>query len=466
MSERDGNDAEEGPSPEGDSTARLSGENGSEVSLIVRILAIIVVLAAGVGMFMGLSLLKKPPAGAVVSERSISVEVMAAVPENVPVTVTGLGEVRALKVVPISPEVPGVVVETHPRLDMGEIVAEGELLFRIDPRDYAAARQQAKAQLEQLTKTIERLERQFAIDQSRLSTLARSEALMQSQFERTRDLFEQDDVGTRSAVDQAEMALNQASDARDQLGQAIALYPVQIQEARSGLDGARAQLTLAEANLARTEVRAPFEARIKEVSLEKGQFVSPGAHVLTLADDRVLEISVSLDSRDARNWLQFEESPPQGASAWFGRLKPLPCEVAWTEDPDHHRWEGEVHRIETFDQRNRTVSVAVRILGENAQRSTGGLPLVEGMFCKVSIPGNTIEQVYRLPRWAVTYEGTVYVIRGGRLAIQSVDVVRSEGEETFVRGGIDPGEQVITTRLVNPLPNTLVRINGHGDGGA
>ena len=80
------------------------------------------------------------------------------------------------------------------------------------------------------------------------------------------------------------------------------------------------------------------------------------------------------------------------------------------------------------------------------------------MFCSVAIPGKIMKQVYRLPRWAVTYEGNTYVVRDDRLAIQSVEVIRNEGEETFVRGGLSPGEQVITTRLVNPLPNTRVRI--------
>jgi hypothetical protein len=77
-----------------------------------------------------------------------------------------------------------------------------------------------------------------------------------------------------------------------------------------------------------------------------------------------------------------------------------------------------------------------------------------------------MESVYRLPRWAVTYEGETYVVRDGRLAIQSVEVVRSEGQETFIGSGLSPGTEVITTRLVNPLPNTLVNSAPAGQGDA
>ena len=53
-------------------------------------------------------------------------------------------------------------------------------------------------------------------------------------------------------------------------------------------------LETAETNLNRCKARAPFDARIKSVSLEKGQYVTPGQHILTLADDAVLEIQVPL----------------------------------------------------------------------------------------------------------------------------------------------------------------------------
>jgi multidrug efflux pump subunit AcrA (membrane-fusion protein) len=90
------------------------------------------------------------------------------------------------------------------------------------------------------------------------------------------------------------------------------------------------------------------------------------------------------------------------------------------------------------------------------------IPLVEGMFCLVEIPGKTMSQVVALPRWAVSFEDTVYVVRNNRLKTVDVQVMRIQGEKAFISGGLQPGEQVIVTRLVNPLENTLVKI-GPGD---
>ncbi|MBL7645157.1 MAG: HlyD family efflux transporter periplasmic adaptor subunit [Candidatus Hydrogenedentes bacterium] len=442
------------PSEAGAVTSEEAGHT-REASLIVRVLVCIVVLAVGVMSMALMVYLKEEPAEAVQVERALPVETLQVAPEIVPVVVTGLGEVRALNVVPLSAEVPGLVAEVHPNLEVGEKIPAGALLFRLDASDYIAARDRAAAQVRQFEKTVERLTRQMEIDTERLSTIERNEALMKAEHERVKALYEQDDVGTRSAVDQSEMAFNQAADARDQLGQAVSLYPVQIEEAQSGLQAARAQLALADANLSRTEVRAEFDARVKSVNLELGQYVNPGMTVVTLADDRVLEISVSLDSRDARSWLQFEGDAPGAEQSWFGAIKPVTCSIYWTEAPDARRWEGTADRIENFDPQTRTVTVAVRISPEGADVGGDGLPLVEGMFCQVEIPGKSMEQVFRLPRWAVTYEGNVYLARDNRLMIHPVEVVRNHGEETFVKG-LAAGDEVITTRLVNPLPNTLL----------
>ena len=74
-----------------------------------------------------------------------------------------------------------------------------------------------------------------------------------------------------------------------------------------------------------------------------------------------------------------------------------------------------------FDPKTRTLTAAVRVSAKNAL-SGDGLPLVEGMFCRVEIPGRILEQVVRLPRWAVSYEGNAYVVRDQRLHTTRVRV--------------------------------------------
>jgi len=438
---------------------KIGKSSKSFFNVLARIIICAGVLFTGVMGMRTLAGMKKPPAEAKYEERPLRVELLQAEAENISVSLNAYGEVRALNTVSLAAEVSGKIVKIHPRLEVGEIIPKGDMLFRIDPRDYSGSVRQAQASADQWKNSISRLRKQYAMDKQRLKTLERNRDLTKAEFERIRRLFRQDSVGTRSGVDAAERAFNSAMDMADQMAQTIDLYPIRIKEAESSLRAAKASLSIANVGLERCEVRSPFNGRVKALSLELGQYVSPGVSVVTLADDSVLEIHLPLDTRDAREWLRFdadaETSDTDGA--WFSRLYPARCNIRWTENRDDHQWEGRLHRVINFDPQTRTLTVAVRIEAKNAlPHDAGKLPLVEGMFCSVEIPGKILSNVIRLPRWAVSFENTVYVSHDNRLKTVPVKVARIQDEETFVSEGLRPGDMVITTRLVDPLENSLL----------
>ena len=429
--------------------------------ILLRVLLCTLILAAGVSGMMALANLKRPPAEARLEERPIRVQAVSATPVDVSVTITGYGEVRALDVVPISPEVSGKIIRIHPKLEVGEIVPAGEILFEIDGTDYESAFQEAKSTVERWKQSIRILEKRYALDKERLKTLNRNRNLAKQEFERLEKLFTQDSVGARSNVDAAERAYNLAADQADQMAQAVELYPIQIGEAKSSLASAMAGLSLAEANLKRCIVHAPFKGRVKQVSVEPGQYVAPGNPIVTLADDSILEIHVPIDSRDARQWLKFDPNRALEGAAWFSGLENVRCEIRWTEDIAGNAWTGVLHRVVRFDANTRMLHLAIRVDASKAvSNGDNALPLVEGMFCSVSIPGKTLEGVFELPRWAVSFENTVFLADDNRLKTAPVTVARIQGETALVSSGIEPGDLVVTTRLINPLENSLLEIAG------
>jgi len=404
-------------------------------------------------------LLKRPPPQMPPHEPSLQVEVLDAKPESIPVSITGYGEVKVLKEVSIAPEVSGKIVKIHPRLEVGEVILKDEVIFQIDTRDYEAAYIEAKATVTQMKSSLDRMERQYEIDKGRLKTTQRTCELSIQQYERVKKLFEEDKVGTQSGVDQAEQTCNNSKDQLEQMEKTVELYPLQINEAESSLLSAKSKMDTAKLRLERCTVRAPFDGRIKSESIEKGQYVSPGMSVITLADDSVLEIQVPLDSRDANKWLPFDDEHNNTSKAWVKGLKKVKCRVHWTESKSANHWEGELDRVVKFDEQTRTVTVAVRITGEEALSiNHGSLPLVEGMFCSVEIPGKTLENVYRVPRWAVSFENTVYVAVDDRLKTIPVEIARSQGDEAYISEGLKPGDRVIITRVIDPMENTKLII--------
>jgi multidrug efflux pump subunit AcrA (membrane-fusion protein) len=301
-----------------------------------------------------------------------------------------------------------------------------------------------------------RLDVEAANLRQELASQKRNSALAEAHYERTKALHDEG-VGSQANVDEAERTWLIARNETDRLARELKLFPLRQREAESAVARAQAQCDTARLALSRTEVVAPFTGRVKAVQIEEGETVVSGASAVTLVDDSVLEIAVPLNSVDARQWLQFESGTAQGGGAWFGHLKRVGCTIHWTEGDDGG-WEGVLDRVAEYDPESRTVTVVVRVSGEDRM---GGdrFPLVEGMFCKVSIPGRVMAEVYRLAPHVVSFENTVYVARGTRLKTVPVEVLRMETDYTYVSSGLEPGDRVITTRLVNPLDNALLAID-------
>jgi len=428
--------------------------------VVTRVIICLIVLLFGLLVMNRLSALKKPPAEAKRKEHALQVEGTIVKTEDVRVFLSGYGEIKTLNTVSISPEISGRVVNVHPRLESGEIISRNATLFEIDSRVYAATLLEATASLEQLKNTVLRLEKQFVLDRERHKTIQRNQVLAELEFKRIRQLYEVSEVGTRSGVDNTEQAYNAAVDQADQMARALALYPLQIQEVKSSIEAAKARVAIAEVNLRRCRVSAPFTGRIKMASIETGQFVTPGQALVALADDTLLEIQISLAAEDARQWLLFDHNPSKNTATWFSKLTSVDCRLRWTENPETDHWTGVLDRVVQFNPQTRTLTVAIQIDAENTQMNAHSpFPLVEGMFCIVDIPGKMLQGVVRLPPWSVSFENTVYLVTDeSRLKTVPVKVIYTKEENVFVSEGLTPGQTVVTTRLGDPLENALLAV--------
>jgi RND family efflux transporter MFP subunit len=426
-------------------------------TLTIRIVMCISIIGASFFGMKMLGKLKKPPTEAKNLEKPIRVMARRMIPQDIPITIKGYGELKARDEISISPEVSGQVTHIHPRLEIGEIIHASEVLFQIDDRNYMAAVKELKAIVNQGKSSIQRLKIQYTIDQKRLNTSKRNMVLSKAEFDRVKRLFERNKVGTQSQVDATEKQYNATTDQYHLLLQSVELYPIRIDEATNALAANQARLGVAQTNLERCQVRSPFDGRVKFAQIEKGQYVKVGQHLLTLANDQELEIHVPVDSQDVQKWLVFKHSKDINM-AWFNDLQPVTCRIHWTESPSEQFFEGTLHRVVEFDRQTRTITLAIHVDAKNAVPKNNDLPLVAGMFCMVEIPGKTLKQVYQLPRWAVTYENTVYTAQDNRLKTVPVTVEKLEPEIAIISKGITPHDVVIITRLTDPIEHALLDI--------
>lgn len=378
---------------------------------LIRLFFCLLILAVGVGGFLVLKKMKRPPVAKAAVEQSLPIEVVIAQPVDFQVRLRGYGNVVAQTRVTLSAEVNGRVTTKRKHLLVGQLVDKGEVLFAIDSEEY-----------------------QLDLDtaQSLLTGLSRDLEIARAEFERVDTLYQNNKVGSLSTVEKAETAVNTIFN--------------QLEQVRQNKERARIQLT-------RCVIRAPFTGRVAAVDVEEDEYMTPGRNMITLVNDGALEVIVPIDSRDAAHWLRLDFDGQQDIIHWFARPKPVPCEVTWSENK-RVTSRGVLDRIVDFDSKTRMMTIAIRL----EQEERVPFPLVEGMFCRVTIPGRVLPQVYVIPRQAVSFTGTVYVVVDGRLQTRKVEVIREEEDSAIIEAGLAPGDKVITTRLENPLEQTLVRI--------
>ena len=186
----------------------------------IRFFLPVIVLVVAILIVKGLLALREEPVIVPPEPRHPLVEVIVATPVDYTHTVTAHGEVAPLGVIDLVPEVGGRVVALSPSFRTGAFVAAEEVLIEIDRVDF---------------------ERRVVIARSALREAELARETEAAQGEVAREEWET-------------LAIGEASP--------LALREPQLGLAEARVDAARAQLEMAERDLARTQIEAPFDGRV------------------------------------------------------------------------------------------------------------------------------------------------------------------------------------------------------------
>ncbi|HWX64620.1 HlyD family secretion protein [Bradyrhizobium sp.] len=193
----------------------------------------------------------------------------------------------------ISPKVSGYISDVP--VNDNQPVKAGQVIARIDPRDYQTALDKARANVAAAQATIDTLTQQIAqqsltVEQARQQVASDQAALVYSHqdFQRYTDL-ERTGYGTvqRAQQAQSDIVQKQAKLASDKTGVAsaekqISVLQAQLEQARAALAQQQANEHQAELNLSYTTITAPFDGTVGVRTLQVGQFVQPGTQLMAI----------------------------------------------------------------------------------------------------------------------------------------------------------------------------------------
>ncbi|HEY3841502.1 MAG TPA: efflux RND transporter periplasmic adaptor subunit [Bryobacteraceae bacterium] len=176
---------------------------------------------------------------------------------NVPMEIQVIGNVEAYSTINVVAQVSGQLIEAG--FKEGDYVKKNDLLFKIDPRPYEAAIQQAEA-------NIERDKAMLAQAEANLSRDMAQEKYAKSNAGRYKELVTEGIV----SKDQSEQIESNA----DAIGQAVAADRAAIQSARANIGASNAALETAKVNLSYTTITSPIDGRTGNLTVKQGNVVT------------------------------------------------------------------------------------------------------------------------------------------------------------------------------------------------
>ena len=366
--------------------------------------------------------------------------------------VKGFGTVRPKTELSVVPEVSGKVVERSPGFRTGGFIRKRGLLFQIDSADYKLAIERREAEIAQLRADMARLRQEEKNHQADLNIAERHMELVTQEIKRNRKLRTQGVISS-GQYDQSQQNFLRQERTLQSIKNVLALLPVQLRQKRAALEANRSELKRAILQLSRTKIVAPFDARVRETSLDVGDFASAGKSVGRIYDVSVLEVPVSLPVEDVRWTFRRirEVSFPRSQE----EVKPFfpAASVSWSQFGKKFEWKGRVSLVDAgLDESTRTLTLIVEIPEPMKNWMPGEHPpLFVGMFVEVEIEGVTMPDVYVIPRAALRERDHVYLLDDGRLRIQKVQVIRKDQDGVVIKNGVNESSRIILSPIPAPV---------------
>lgn len=312
-------------------------------------------------------------------------------------------------------EVSGQIVEVASNYVAGGFFRKGELLLRIDPRNYQSALKSAQA-------NVARVQTQVAKENA-LANFALDD------WKTLRDL----NASTGPISD-------------------LALRKPQLAEAIAESISAEAALEKAQEDLNRTSIRAPYDGMVQEKRADVGQYVNTGSQLALIFATDYAEIRLPITQRE----LALVDLPSADGSSL-----PLPVTLTSQAGKIQHTWQGLIVRSEgVFDSASRVLYVVAQVEDPYNQSGRNGELLRIGTFVTASIQGRFGGALFTIPRHALQRGETLWIIdEQQKIYPRDVQIVSTDEEYAYVDGGLVNGDRYTITPIDQPLPGMPVRVN-------
>ncbi len=209
-------------------------------------------------------------------------------------------------------------------------------------------------------------------------------------------------------------------------------YDVALADYRS----LKAQTQLIRAQLAKTQVRAPFSGKIGLRSVSEGEYLTPTTVVTSLVSINPVKITFSVPEK-------------------YSGMVRNNTKLSFTVSGSDKKYTATVYAIEPL------VEATTRTLQLRARAANPDGSLIPGSFASISLPLATIENAILVPTEAVVpvQNGKkVYITANGKAKEVMIETSARTEKDVLVTEGLKEGDTVLTTGLMTIKEGSPVRV--------
>ena len=350
------------------------------------------------------------------------------------------GEIVAEGIAELRAAVAGEVVALGPNFVSGGWVEAGETILQIDPFDYEQTVAERSASLDEAQAGIAELQARIALEEQ---SLERELELLEIA---ERDLARRESLAARG---------NTSDQAVDEARRDVVTARREIAVGENNLDAERARLSqqeaivarleaslrMAERDLARSHLTAPFAGYLSATDAELGQRLNVNERVVTLIDPARYEARFQMSEGEYGRLLGDDDSP-------IGRT----AAVVWSVGPTALTFVATVERVDAeIAMDTGGVSLFARL--EPLPPST---PLRPGAFVEVVLDDRVYRDVAVLPATALHGEAVFVVDEDQRVEERPVHIAAAVGDQVVIDAGLNDGDRVVLNRFSEMAPGARV----------
>lgn len=405
----------------------------------------------------------------------ITVTTAKAVSREVPAVIQATGSLVAEETSDIATKVAGRVTNIY--ANVGQFVAQGALIAKLDENDARLRLAEARASVNQAIAGVRQAEARLGLSpngsfnattipevrvananyERALAELRQAEiSLTQAEVneKRYRDLVTTGDTSmitydqfrvtrdvARTARDTAAANVNAAKQQLEAAVNAAKQNNQAIKSAEAAVEASRTQVQIAEQAVADTAIRAPFSGYISQRQTAVGEYVTTSTPIATILRTNPIKIQIQIPESEVPN---------------VGIGRGVSVSVDAYKD---RNFAGTVIAV------NPAVDPASRSAIVEATIENGNNALRTGMFATAKITRNGGSTGIFVPKTAIlndqaTQSQRVFVIQDGIAKLKTVQVGMDEGDFQQILVGINADETVATSNLDQLFEGAKVSVQG------